>query len=245
MGVREILDRTGGPFIGLHDLLTGMARSDDVTYQEAAIALRRLLLWAADKGQPSPEWCSRDAINGVRRAADDVAAAARGMLLTAAQGGPLTDQWSMEIEDAREFNEHRAAYEHDTVGFRANEITVFLERGISEAPVGFDRRSSVGRRAGDLETTERKTLLDRGISEVSVGFDRRSSAGRRTGDLETTERKTLLRMIFGMANVAYKFDPAASRNSATSEISTDTGLDDGTVLKWLRLAANEVAEGKR
>lgn len=56
------------------------------------------------------------------------------------------------------------------------------------------------------------------------------------------ERQTVLKLIIGMAIKGYCFDPAASRNSAASEIVSDLALlgisiDDDTVRKWLKEAA--------
>lgn len=59
--------------------------------------------------------------------------------------------------------------------------------------------------------------------------------------LAPQERDTLLKLVAAMAVRGYAFDPAKSRNSATSDIKTDLELlglplDEKTILKWLRMA---------
>lgn len=68
---------------------------------------------------------------------------------------------------------------------------------------------------------------------------------REGGDLKSLERKTLLRLLLGMAVRGYGFDPAQKRNPTTKDIVADLdflgiGLDPKTVLKWLRIASNEI-----
>ncbi len=64
-------------------------------------------------------------------------------------------------------------------------------------------------------------------------------------DLSTRERETLLKLVIGMAIAGYKYKPDATRNVATKDISGDLGglgigMDDDTVRKWLKIAADEV-----
>jgi hypothetical protein len=59
------------------------------------------------------------------------------------------------------------------------------------------------------------------------------------------EKNTLLKLIAGMAIKGYCFDPVAKRNNATRDIQNDLdqlglGLDQKTILKWLREATSLV-----
>jgi hypothetical protein len=63
--------------------------------------------------------------------------------------------------------------------------------------------------------------------------------------LMTSERNQLLKMILGMAMDSYGYDPVAKKNVATGQIVTDLAnfgisIDAGTVLKYLKDAANTV-----
>ncbi|MEP6018212.1 MAG: hypothetical protein ABJ251_06985 [Paracoccaceae bacterium] len=71
--------------------------------------------------------------------------------------------------------------------------------------------------------------------------------GQKSNNLTNIERQSLLKMIAGMAFEAYKFDPQASRNNATSEIQADVesigqSIDPKTILKWLKEAGELVHE---
>ena len=55
------------------------------------------------------------------------------------------------------------------------------------------------------------------------------------------KKNSLLTLVAGMAIKGYRFDPNANRNEATSDIQSDLdelgiGLDQKTILKWLREA---------
>ena len=63
------------------------------------------------------------------------------------------------------------------------------------------------------------------------------------------ERESLLKLVIGMAIGGYKWDPGQARNRATREIVDDVlaqglSIDDGTVIKFLRQAA-ELLPGPR
>lgn len=64
-------------------------------------------------------------------------------------------------------------------------------------------------------------------------------------ELGVKERESLLKMVVGMAIGGYGWDPHASRNSATTEITDDlvragVPLDVDTVRKWLKMGADLV-----
>jgi hypothetical protein len=56
MGVRDVLNRTDGGFVSLHQLVGRMAAAEGVTYAQAAKALLRLLCEAEHGDQDRPIW---------------------------------------------------------------------------------------------------------------------------------------------------------------------------------------------
>jgi hypothetical protein len=66
--------------------------------------------------------------------------------------------------------------------------------------------------------------------------------GRFEKSLGTRERESLLKLVIGLAIGGYGYDPKAARSDKTTEIAGDlaeqgVALDEDTVRKWLRLAA--------
>ena len=64
------------------------------------------------------------------------------------------------------------------------------------------------------------------------------------------EKQTLLKLVAAMAVGGYGFNPASSRNPATKDIQSDLdqlgiGLDQKTILKWLREAANNLPDDRQ
>jgi hypothetical protein len=75
---------------------------------------------------------------------------------------------------------------------------------------------------------------------VTQGADR--------NDLSTRERNTLLKLVLGMAEAKYGYDPAATHNDAIKRISgdlaqRDLSVSDDTVRKWLTAAQQELRTG--
>lgn len=73
--------------------------------------------------------------------------------------------------------------------------------------------------------------------------------GKEAETLSTREKRTLLKLVIGMAIGGYTYNPEAARSSASTEIASDLAehgisLDDDTVRKWLKEAAETVLEGK-
>jgi len=67
--------------------------------------------------------------------------------------------------------------------------------------------------------------------------------------LGTTERNTLLKLVIGMAIKGYRYDPTALKSNVPTEIVDDLAelgiaIDNGTVLKYLKAAANTVLPAK-
>jgi septal ring factor EnvC (AmiA/AmiB activator) len=63
--------------------------------------------------------------------------------------------------------------------------------------------------------------------------------------LSTRQRETALKLIIGMAVTRYGYDPSVKRSDKISEIVNDldsagVSLDDDTVRKWLREAADQL-----
>jgi len=70
------------------------------------------------------------------------------------------------------------------------------------------------------------------------------TTAERANHLNPKERDSLLKMVIGMAVAKYGFDPGAKKNSATTDIRKDLdarglGIDDGTILKFLKKGAEE------
>src|SRR5205814_10371881 len=67
--------------------------------------------------------------------------------------------------------------------------------------------------------------------------------GVRRAAAVSRENQTLLKLVIGMAIQGYKYDPIAKRSDIPNEIARDLQalglkIDDDTVRKWLRLAAD-------
>jgi reverse gyrase len=67
--------------------------------------------------------------------------------------------------------------------------------------------------------------------------------------LSKKERDSLLELVIGMAIGGYRYDPTASKNTATADIVKDLAdlgisIDAGTVLKYLNMAKNTVLPAK-
>lgn len=52
-------------------------------------------------------------------------------------------------------------------------------------------------------------------------------------ELSTKDTHTLFKLIAGMAQTGYSYDPTLTRNAATSEIEEDTGVSAKTAKKWI------------
>ncbi len=52
-------------------------------------------------------------------------------------------------------------------------------------------------------------------------------------ELSTKDTNTLFKLIAGMATKGYGYDPESSKNPATSDIQTDTGVTAKTAKKWI------------
>lgn len=95
---------------------------------------------------------------------------------------------------------------------------------------------------------ELPSSLVRGLEEHGRG-SKRSAALVTEEDLGPKEIQSLLKLVAGLSIAGYKFDPRQARNDATNEIKTDlrrlgVKLDDGTILKFLRLGGELVPPQK-
>lgn len=82
-------------------------------------------------------------------------------------------------------------------------------------------------------------LLNRARNEFGELIEESASEG----DLKVLERQTLFKLITAMSIRGYAFDPNAKRNQSTADIQSDLdflgiGLDQKTILKWLKKAAS-------
>lgn len=62
MSVKAFLAKEDADFVSLHEVLQGMMRANDCTYQEAAITLLRLIV----REEWPPTWLSKSSIDGVK-----------------------------------------------------------------------------------------------------------------------------------------------------------------------------------
>jgi len=98
MSIRELLARTDGEFISLHDVLSKISAAEGVTYQEAAIALLRLLdPHSTSLDGPEPKWHTYNKVRGIVRVV--VPRFHRGhqaLQWAATYGSPEKNPWNLE-----------------------------------------------------------------------------------------------------------------------------------------------------
>lgn len=88
MSVKAFLAKEDGDFVSLDDVLRGMMRANDCSYQEAAITLLRLMV----REDWPPTWLSKNAVDGVMEIERDHRIA-MDLLRTAARiGEPPIDE---------------------------------------------------------------------------------------------------------------------------------------------------------
>ena len=87
MNVKAFLAKEDGDFISLHEVLRGMMRVNECSYQEAAIAILRLMV---QEDHP-PTWLSKSAVDGVKEIGRDHAVAMDLLRTAARDGEPLTN----------------------------------------------------------------------------------------------------------------------------------------------------------
>jgi hypothetical protein len=86
---------------------------------------------------------------------------------------------------------------------------------------------------------------ENGISvpdELKVAVEAREPQSNEPREVSAKERTSLLRMIIGMAIGRYAYSPTKAKNDAPKRIANDLAkvglsLDDDTIRKWLREAA--------
>ena len=118
------------------------------------------------------------------------------------------------------------------------------------------RSTTNSRRSYDDYAAKVQALLDEDKNLIDGLAAERDSLRSRVAELEqalgqgqaekpllTRERDTALKLIIGMAVKGYGYDPTAKRSDKISEIvgdlaSAGISLDDDTVRKWLREAAD-------
>jgi len=94
-----------------------------------------------------------------------------------------------------------------------------------------------------------RDFLDRRCASKIVDSEPKLDDRKQVNDQELaiTERETVLKLIAAMDCEGHRYDPNALRNSATKDIQDDVAkigysVDQRTVLKWLRLATQEIDE---
>ena len=118
-------------------------------------------------------------------------------------------------------------------------------REIDELKSGADRVMSENEKlAGALsEVIEERNVAKARAAELQSKLDAGLPVERA---ISSRERESLLKLVMGMAIACYKFDPKASRSTASSAIVSDLetvgiALDVDTVRKWLKAAADAVS----
>jgi regulator of replication initiation timing len=123
-----------------------------------------------------------------------------------------------------------------------------LEKAVSAIEVDIEqleqRCEQLEQQLGELrsENQKLKSELDR-----LRGGSSPQPKGRSTKEPSKKERTSLNKLIIGMALEGYKWNPKAERNQVTKDITDDLKkcglkLDQDTVLKYLREAAEELPE---
>ncbi|MFC5741191.1 hypothetical protein [Dyella tabacisoli] len=87
MNVRAFLAKEDGDFLSLHDVLRGMMRANECSYQEAAIVVLRLM----NREDYPPIWLFKSAVDGVKEIERDHKVAMDLLRTAARDGEPLTD----------------------------------------------------------------------------------------------------------------------------------------------------------
>ena len=124
--------------------------------------------------------------------------------------------------------------------------------GGAHQPAEFDRPARYEQDSRFFDVHDREIVpgqpLGANAANTAVA-DRTSVPGPDEKSASTKERESLLKLVIGMAIGGYKWDHSQARITATADIRNDVlaqglSIDDGTVLKFLRLAA-ELLPGQR
>jgi hypothetical protein len=103
-----------------------------------------------------------------------------------------------------------------------------------------DWKSIADTRERTIETYKETVESQRGmIDQLADALREAAERAPPEKGMSTRERESLLKLVIGMAIRGYRYDPAAGRNVATTEIADDLAalgipLDQDTVRKWLR-----------
>ena len=103
-----------------------------------------------------------------------------------------------------------------------------------------DWKSIADARESAIQTYEETVETQRdSIKRLTDALHEAGKRGPSEKGLGTRERESLVKLVIGMAIKGYRYDPAAGRNAATSEIADDLAalgipLDQDTVRKWLK-----------
>jgi hypothetical protein len=87
MSVKAFLAREEGDFVSLDEVLHGMVRANDCSYQEAAITLLRLMV----RDDWPPTWLFKSAVDGVTAVQRDHPVAMKLLRAAAREGEPFEE----------------------------------------------------------------------------------------------------------------------------------------------------------
>lgn len=118
-------------------------------------------------------------------------------------------------------------------------------KGEAYTPAGCDRPAHFDQDGRYFDAQDREILPGQPLaSDVASAPLAKDACALRSEQktANTKERESLLKIVIGMAIGGYKWDPGQARNAATREIVDDIlalglSIDDGTVVKFLRQAA--------
>jgi hypothetical protein len=132
------------------------------------------------------------------------------------------------------------------ISIRKSEYETAKSRAEFQSIISANREiSALVRRVKDLESDVAKR--DAEISRLENILDEKSNT---KVNLLERERRTVLKLIITMAAAGYKYDYKSSRTQAASEIAGDAhrlglSIDEDTVRKWLKEAAELLASGAK
>lgn len=131
--------------------------------------------------------------------------------------------------------------------------------GVADCQFCFFSESATGHDEGDTcfvltspigmaQVLEQSVFMSEEIARVEAASGDKSAV-QAEEILLSIKDDTLLKLVIGMAIIGYRYDPVAKKNTATKDIVNDLAalgikIDDGTVLKYLKIAATTVLPAK-
>ena len=138
----------------------------------------------------------------------------------------------------------------EALGVQIADWKTFYETAQRELTEAVERHRKLGEDWNAVATRQAETIdglrerLEAFIKRVeelqdeNAALKRPGSAPSDKGDITTRERQSLLKLALGMAIKKYRYDPIATKNSATKHIADDLrelslSLEEDTIRKYL------------